>query len=369
MKRAWFAWCACVFGLSLASEARAHALGLSQGEYRRTDQGLSAELTFAKRELAALLRTSGAGRAGIATERAALQDLVVRRIRVSSPRGPCAGTLERVHPVEGDGVVLSARYACPGDGTTSLRVRLEVLTALAHGHRHAARIVSGTHVAHALHFGSNASAEVPALTASATPDRPSSLPGFALLGVEHILSGYDHLLFLFALLIVARRPSDLVKVVSAFTVAHSLTLAASVLGVIAPEPRFVEPAIALSVAYVGLENFFVRDAGRRWRVALCFGLLHGFGFAGVLGEIALPRAELLPALLAFNLGVELGQLLVIALAAPLVARLARRAWFDARVVPALSALVIGVGVGWFAERVRDDLGASAEIVGPVLRKG
>lgn len=369
MKRAWLAWCVCVLALTLASQARAHALGLSQGEYRRTEQGLSAELTFAKRELTALLRTRGAGSDDVTADRAALQELVVRRIHVSSVSGACAGALERVHAIEDDGVVLSARYACLEDATASLRVRLQVLNALAHGHRHAARIVSGAYVAHALHFGSNASFEVPPLAISAAADQPSSLRGFVLLGVEHILTGYDHLLFLFALVIVARRLSDLVKVVSAFTVAHSLTLAASVLGVIAPEPRFVEPAIALSVAYVGLENFFVRDAGRRWRVALLFGLVHGLGFAGVLSEIALPRAELLPALLAFNLGVELGQLLVIALAAPLLAWLGRRAWFNARVVPALSALVIVIGVGWFAERVREDLAASAQGVRLVPRRG
>ena len=128
--------------------------------------------------------------------------------------------------------------------------------------------------------------------------------------------------------------SALLKLVTAFTLAHSLTLAATALGLVAPDPGFVEPAIALSVAYVGLENFFVRDAERRWRIAFLFGLVHGFGFAGVLGEIALPRAELLPALLAFNLGVELGQLALIALALPLLAWLRGRAWFTLRVVPA-----------------------------------
>jgi hypothetical protein len=368
MNRAALALVSCVLGLSLASHAPAHELGVSQGEYRRTEQGLSAELTFAKRELAALLRTSGAGHVEPVEARAALERLVVRRIQVSSDHGPCAGTLERVQPIEGDGLVLSARYACPRDPSIGLRVRLGVLKELAHGHRHAARIVSGAHVAHALHFGSNASAEVPPLATPVAADRPSSLPGFVLLGVEHILTGYDHLVFLGALLIVVRQLSALLKIVTAFTVAHSLTLAASALGVLAPDPRLVEPAIALSVAYVGLENFFVRDAGRRWRVALLFGLVHGFGFAGVLGEIRLPHDELLPALLAFNLGVELGQLLVIALAVPLLAWLGRRAWFDARAVPVLSSLVILAGIGWFAERVHEELASSARSVVPVTRK-
>jgi hypothetical protein len=192
---------------------------VSQGEYRRTEQGLSAELTFAKRELAALLRTKEVGRADVAAERAALQALVVRRIHVSSAAEACAGTLERVRSIEADGLVLSARYTCPGDASTHLRIQLDLLHELAHGHRHAARIVSGAHVAHALHFGSNLRAEVPPLATRAALDQPSSFPGFVLLGVEHILTGYDHLLFLFALLIVVRQLSALLKIVTAFTAA------------------------------------------------------------------------------------------------------------------------------------------------------
>lgn len=368
MKRAFIAWCVCLLGLTWAGDARTHVLGLSSGEYRRTEQGLSAELTFARPEIAALLRSRTGALQSPTFEHAALRERVVRRIQVSSAQGPCAGTLERVMPTEGDGLTLFARYACAGAGAT-LRVRLDVLHDLAYGHRHAARIVSASHVANDLYFGTHATWEVPPLAAREAAQRPASLGGFVTLGIEHILTGYDHLLFLFALLIVGGRASALVKLVTAFTLAHSLTLAATALGVVAPDPGFVEPAIALSVAYVGLENFFVRDADRRWRIAFLFGLVHGFGFAGVLGEIALPRAELLPALLAFNLGVELGQLVLIALAVPLLAWLRGRAWFTVRVVPALSSLVIVVGLAWFAERVHAELLEPSQAGLRVTRKG
>jgi hypothetical protein len=144
---------------------------------------------------------------------------------------------------------------------------------------------------------------------------------------------------------------SLVGVVSAFTLAHSITLALAALGVLAPSPRFVEPAIALSIAYVGIENLFVKDASRRWRITFPFGLIHGFGFAGALREIALPRAQIPVALVSFNLGVELGQLAVLALALPLVLAARRAPRFGERGVRAVSSTIALAGVVLFVVRV------------------
>jgi hydrogenase/urease accessory protein HupE len=165
------------------------------------------------------------------------------------------------------------------------------------------------------------------------------------LGVAHILTGYDHLSFLLALLLAAglrKRTSvrgdgvaeaatarqalrSTVAIVSAFTVAHSLTLITQVLHPGWLSTRWVEPAIALSVAYVGFENFVPRAPRGRWLLVFIFGLVHGLGFASVLREIGLPRRGLLVSLLSFNLGVELGQLLVVGLVLPIVIAWARRA--------------------------------------------
>ena len=165
------------------------------------------------------------------------------------------------------------------------------------------------------------------------------------LGVAHILTGYDHLSFLMALLLAAglstptsaRRNSvaeaatprqalrSTVTIVSAFTVAHSLTLITQVLHPGWLSTRWVEPAIAFSVAYVGFENLVPRARNGRWLLVFSFGLVHGLGFASVLREIGLPRRGLLLSLLSFNLGVELGQLLVVALVLPIVVTCARRA--------------------------------------------
>jgi hypothetical protein len=126
----------------------------------------------------------------------------------------------------------------------------------------------------------------------------------------------------------------------------------AVLGVVAPPARLIEPAIALSVAYVGAENFLPR-MGARWRITFLFGLLHGFGFAGALAEVAIPRHEVPWALLSFNLGVEIGQLAWMVLLALLVAPLRRFSWFGRRAVPALSAAIVVLGLVWFVGRLEN----------------
>jgi hydrogenase/urease accessory protein HupE len=171
------------------------------------------------------------------------------------------------------------------------------------------------------------------------------------LGVQHILLGYDHLIFLLGLLLIGGRLRPLLVMVTAFTVAHSITLGLAALGVWAPSPRMVEPAIALSIAYVGVENWFVHDAARRWLITFPFGLIHGFGFAGALREISLPSSELPLALAAFNLGVEGGQVAVLAVVLPAVLWLGRSRWFADRGVKAASAAIALAGLFWFALRL------------------
>jgi hydrogenase/urease accessory protein HupE len=171
------------------------------------------------------------------------------------------------------------------------------------------------------------------------------------MGIEHILTGYDHLVFLFGLVLLRSRARDLVAVITAFTVAHSLTLAVAVLGVFTPRPRLVEPAIALSILYVGVENFFVKDARRRWRITFPFGLLHGFGFAGALSSAAISGAEIKVALVSFNVGVEAGQLLAMALLLPMVALARQRDGFEPRGVRVLSGAVALAGGAWFVLRL------------------
>src|SRR5207247_9531420 len=148
----------------------------------------------------------------------------------------------------------------------------------------------------------------------------------------------DHMLFLLAIYLLSRRPRSVLWQVSAFTVAHSITLGLSMYGVVAVSPSIVEPLIALSIAYVAIENIFLSEL-KSWRVALvfAFGLLHGMGFAGALKELGLPRSEFLTALLTFNVGVEAGQLAVIGAAFMLVGwHCGNRAWYRSRLVVPIS---------------------------------
>ena len=182
-----------------------------------------------------------------------------------------------------------------------------------------------------------------------------TVTSFFALGVEHILTGYDHLLFLAALLLICDRFSDAAKVITVFTVAHSFTLALAATDIVRLSGRVVEPLIAASIVYVAFENIFIRDHSQRWRrvIVFAFGLIHGLGFASVLREVGLGTSGtgVVVPLVKFNLGVEAGQLAVAALFLPLVFWLKRLPTFVARGVPTASAAIAGIGAFWLVTRL------------------
>lgn len=180
---------------------------------------------------------------------------------------------------------------------------------------------------------------------------------FLQIGVWHILpGGTDHILFVLALFLAATNLRSLVLQISVFTLAHTATLGLTAAGVIDPPARVVEPLIALSIAYVAVENLFLKDISR-WRYAVIFGfgLFHGMGFAGFIREIGLPSSQFWPSLIGFNIGVELGQLFVVAVAfaaslalKPLLARQGV-AYRQVVIVP-MSVLIAVIGSLWFISR-------------------
>ena len=175
---------------------------------------------------------------------------------------------------------------------------------------------------------------------------------FVWLGVEHIFIGYDHIMFLAALIVIGSRLGPLVKIVSAFTVAHSITLILAALEIVSLPTRWVEAGIALSIAYVALENFWIRGASHRWMLTFAFGFVHGFGFANVLRDLGLPSQGLVSSLLAFNVGVEIGQVVIVAILLPGILWAAKHG-HQQRLVQVASAVILLFGVGWFVERVFD----------------
>jgi hydrogenase/urease accessory protein HupE len=177
---------------------------------------------------------------------------------------------------------------------------------------------------------------------------------FTATGIHHIAIGPDHILFIVGLLLLGGSILRLLGIVSAFTVGHSITLSLAALNVVAPPARLVEPAIALSIVYVGADNLLASRGARDVRawIALFFGLVHGFGFASVLREIGLPPRALGISLFSFNLGVEIGQAILVVVVASLLAVVRARSPKRARqLVTVASVLVVLAGSYWFVQRV------------------
>lgn len=201
-------------------------------------------------------------------------------------------------------------------------------------------------------------ASEPSAVISPKPDPWQVWRSYFVYGVEHILAGWDHLLFVIALVLLVVKPWPVVKAATAFTVAHSITLVGTTLGFVGLPQRPVEALIALSIVFLAVELARDEKAGEGltkrwpWMVAFLFGLLHGFGFAGALRELGLPEGEVPAALVSFNLGVEAGQLLVIAAVLALRAVVTRIK--PAAIAPALRVATYGIGIigsYWLVDRV------------------
>jgi hydrogenase/urease accessory protein HupE len=199
------------------------------------------------------------------------------------------------------------------------------------------------------------SAESKDLTIALQTNSASNSEGFLrflVLGIEHIFTGYDHLAFLLAVLLTGGTLASNARIITSFTVAHSLTLALATFGVLTLSPAIVEPLIAVSIVFVGIENLVRRQLARRWLVTFGFGLIHGLGFASILRELGIGQMGIQGAipLVSFNLGVELAQISIAALILPLICRLQRRPAFMLKEAPALSLLITLAGLYWLFTR-------------------
>lgn len=198
------------------------------------------------------------------------------------------------------------------------------------------------------------------VTVKAIPDRWQVVRTYLALGIEHILTGYDHVLFVIALVLLLAPGWEVVRAATAFTIAHSLTLVGTTLGLFGLPQAPVEALVALSIMFVAAEIIQQKNGPPRlsqrapWLVAFLFGLIHGFGFAGALREIGLPEQDVPAALLTFNLGVELGQLAIICAVLLIIGLLRRLAPTLLRPAVVTAAYVIGtIASFWFIKRVLD----------------
>lgn len=301
-------------------------------------------------------------------------------LRLSTDRGACVAAPVQAPRVDGhaDGTyaVLERRWQCPGDaGAAGLRVDYRLFADADASHRGLLQWRAAPQAAAATAVLAPSAGPVSMAgmgpTGIAAPGAapgadapPSTLLGFVGEGVHHILIGTDHVLFLLALLLPsvllpaagARWTQALVqvaKVVTAFTVAHSITLALAVLGIANPPSRIVESLIAASVVLAAVDNLKRFLPGVRWQLAFVFGLVHGFGFAGALAELGLDEAALARSLVGFNLGVELGQLGIVAVALPLAWWLRHTVFYRRAVLGGGSLAIAAVAALWFVERAFD----------------
>jgi hypothetical protein len=313
----------------------------------------------------------------------ALQRYTAERVHLSVAGQRCTavatGAPQLDDHTDGAYAVLRSRWTCPA-GAQALTIDYQLFADSDASHRGLLRVGHGdsgsdgqgkdTLQTAVLVPGSTPGTTVP-LVAAAASHTPSSFGGFVAEGVHHILIGTDHVLFLLALLLPAVlvmgaagqreaatqwRPmlTEVLKIVTAFTVAHSVTLALAVLDIVDPPSRWVESLIALSVVFTAVDNLRPMLAPQhRWRLTLLFGLVHGFGFAGALKDLGLGGGSLAASLLGFNLGVELGQLALVALFLPLAWWTRRTRLYQRGVLIGGSAAVALIALVWAVERVFD----------------
>ena len=248
------------------------------------------------------------------------------------------------------GIHVRLVYARPAGSTLS--VRSAIPRRLTRGHRELLSIRGADGGVLAERMLDAESSDVSADIAAASHDGATLIGRYFSLGVRHILTGYDHLLFLAGVLVVLRRWRDVIRTITAFTLAHSLTLLLAAAGLLAVPSRIVEPLIAASIVYVGIENLIRPAQGCRWKLTFGFGLVHGLGFATALrdlgvtggGAVALPVAS-------FNAGVEAGQIAVASLLVPLFWGLSTWRVSQVRFAAVWSVLVAVAGSYWLFERI------------------
>lgn len=344
---------ACAVGPS-AAPVHAHSQPYSWIDLVATADSLRGEVTAhvvdVAHELGAVAPESLASVRGLAAREAAVRGVFARRLDLRAEDERLTGTFGAVtYLPEKNALRVPVAYARPHAASlevhgplfdwedthetyVNLRVggRLEVQDLLDHSHTRATWITGEKR------------------------DLGRVVLRFVREGLHHIFIGPDHILFILGLLLLGGSLRQLLRIVTAFTIAHSLTLVAATLGWLQPPARVIEPLIALSIIVVGIENLLAEQRHRDWRARLAFGfgLVHGFGFASVLRELSLPADALGGALVSFNVGVELGQMAIVVIAAPALAWVrSRRPGWAPGILRGGSLVVIAAGAYWLVERL------------------
>ena len=359
-------WILATLSFVLPPTAFGHNTGLSTTDLKFGTNGLAAEVIMAGADLKLVLahleaaQPFDANRDGKLTQEeftAALER--VRKLALDCMAVEFDGQAIRPGPPtlsfdDKDNFLIELNY--PGKRPGRLRLRTTLFEYLPPDHMHFVSVQDGDGkpLGNKMLRSDDNSMELTLSGQVKTERRVHTFADFLRLGIEHIWTGYDHLMFLLALLLVCGNFKSAVQVVTFFTVAHSITLAFATLNLVWISSRVVEPAIAASIVYVGVENF-VRSEGPkgRWLITFLFGLIHGFGFATVLRDmgVASSTTGVTVPLVAFNLGVEAGQVVIAGVLLPVIWRLRKWDLFVRRGVPVCSATVAAIGAYWLIQRL------------------
>lgn len=349
-----------VFGL--LNSVYAHDPGLSTAIVRLTPNQIEVTLGFSIVDTAEIVEIDKDRDAKISKEELAdavaqLEKRGTNALDVKLDGQPIVPAIVKCSFDPSDNASVTVTYTTPQ--YSKLELRSKWLALLQPGHRQFLSIQgsNGNVLAERLLSANSDSVTIQMDPVNSKPEtivRNNSFADFLVMGVKHIWTGYDHLLFLFGLLIVTRNFASSVKIITCFTIAHSITLAVATLSLVQFSSRIVEPLIAASIVYVGIENLVRGDDPKgRWLLTFAFGLIHGFGFASVLRELGVGsngNSIAIP-LISFNLGVEIGQVAIAALVLPVIWKLRDNPIFIKRWVPACSVLVALLGGYWFVQRV------------------
>lgn len=347
--------CALLFGYA-AGIAFAHDPGLSTLSVRVSPGKVQAVLTLAARDAQQLLDFSSTGNVQHTDAgRAALQlnGLLTQELQLAVDGAKATVEGADCRNDDKGNIIVSMRWHA--GVANCIKISSKFLEMMPLGHRQFLTVQIGDSkpLVERMLSGDANSATVPVDRCLVEPDR-TSIKAFVILGIKHILSGYDHLLFLFGLLLVTDRLLPALKIVTSFTLAHSISLALATMNLLPLPGRLVEPLIAVSIIYIGVENLVRGNQLKgRWMLAFAFGLVHGCGFATALRDlgVGIDGRSIIGPLLSFNAGVEIGQMTIAALVLPLLWQLRRQPIFIGRLVPVGSVMVALLGAYWFVERV------------------
>jgi len=274
-----------------------------------------------------------------------LAEAIEANYRIEAPEAPLRIEMLHSESIASNVVLLDLLYTFKQAPTTiRLTSTLERITQA--DHSHIVQIGEGDDTREAVLDATNPVVQ----TSLEDKSLLSTVNDFVRLGIDHIFTGYDHLAFLAGLLIMTTTLRAVLKVVTSFTLAHSITLALATFNLVTVPSRFIESLIALSIAYIAIENFTGKTLLHRWKITFLFGLVHGFGFSNVLKEMALTRRTLAISLFSFNGGVELGQLAFVSLVFPLVYLAIRSRWKHL-FLTTTSIAIASLGLFWFIQRV------------------